>query len=310
MNTISIIFAFILFILFIIRLVYKQTINDSLENIMQHFRVKSIKSEKYVKQYHKIENAKPMMKEWYTQKIPLKIHQTNESRYVDYNIYKASEINKRINPEYEYFFYDNQERKDFISKYFPHCMKHYDSIIPGAYKVDLFRLLVLYHEGGVYLDDKVFCIVSLREILEPTDKVYMMKDRGHVQDMPIIQNGFICSIPAHPLIKMCIDLYISNIKKKYYGANCLDIGGPMMIGRIINRFIGRPELSKIKSFEKNGVRISGEMKYTGTGEGIFVSDDGQVYIERENFYYFKKAVLGFLNGTRYDIKWFFGKVYK
>jgi mannosyltransferase OCH1-like enzyme len=305
MNTV---FNFILFILFIIGLIYNQQIIDSLENIVQHFRVKSINSEKYIKQYHQIKNTKPMMKEWYTQKIPLKIHQTNESRYVDYNIYKASEINKRINLEYEYFFYDKQERKDFISKYFPQYMKHYESIIPGAYKVDLFRLLVLYQEGGVYLDDKMFCIVSLREILEPTDELYMMKDK--VVGSTSIQNGFICSIQAHPVIKMCIDRYIYNIEKKYYGNNSLDIGGPMMIARIINIFIGRPELSKTESFEKNGVRISGRSKATGTGETAFVSDNDQVCIETHNLAMSKKKILETLNGNSYALKWTLGKVYK
>ena len=38
----------------------------------------------------------------------------------------------------------------------------YDSLIPGAYKADLFRYLVLYREGGVYLDCKSSTIIFLK----------------------------------------------------------------------------------------------------------------------------------------------------
>jgi mannosyltransferase OCH1-like enzyme len=185
-------------------------------------------------------------------------------------------------------------------------MKHYQSIIPGAYKADLFRLLVLYQEGGVYLDSKCFCIASLREIIKPSDDVYMTLDV-----MPgCIQNGFICSVPGHPLIKSCIDRYISNIEKRHYGISVFDIGGPQMIGRMVNTFLGKNERDTIVPFEKDGIRIEGRLKTSKTGEDVYVSEDGKIYIERSNYAYAKRKKMDFLTGKCYTLKWFLGTVYK
>jgi mannosyltransferase OCH1-like enzyme len=253
-----------------------------------------------------VENRTPLMKEWYTQKIPLKFHQTDNSRLVDYSVYKAGRLNQQTNPEYEFFFYDEQDRKNFIATHFPQYTKHYDSVIPGAYKVDLFRLLVLYKEGGVYMDSKSFCIASLREMIQPTDEVYLIRDVVPES----VYNGFICSTPGHPLIKMCIDRYIANIEKKHYGISIFDIGGPQMVGRMVNAYLGRPELTKIDPFEKDGVRVAGTIKKSHTGEDVIVSEDGHVFIERSNSAYLKRKQMDTLKGRCYSIKWWLGKVYK
>jgi mannosyltransferase OCH1-like enzyme len=254
----------------------------------------------------KVENRKPALPASYTQKIPLKFHQTDNSRMVDYAVYKATRLNQRVNPEYEYLFYDEQDRRDFITQHFPQYMKHYDSIIPGAYKADLFRLLVLYQEGGVYLDSKCFCIASLREMIKPTDDVYMIRDV-----MPgCIQNGFMSSIPGHPLIKSCIDRYVSNIEKRHYGLDMFDIGGPRMVGRMLNTFLGKSEEEEILPVEKDGVRVAGHLKVSASGEIVVVSEEDDIYIERANKAYQKRKIKDVLTGKCYGLKWFLGTVYQ
>jgi mannosyltransferase OCH1-like enzyme len=216
-------------------------------------------------------------------------------------------VNQNTNPEYEYLFYDDSDCQAFMNKYFPQYIKHYESLIPGAYKADLFRLLVLYHHGGVYIDNKSSCILPLREIIQPDDEVHLIRDV-----IPeCVYNGFMSSIPGHPLIKSFIDRYVSNVEQKYYGINVLDIGGPQMIGRVVNTFLGNSELSPIDSFQKDGVRLSGRIIYSSSGEDIIASDDSTTaYLERSNKSYQKRKVKDIITLKCYGTRWMMGKVYK
>jgi hypothetical protein len=52
-----------------------------------------------------------------------------------------------------YEFYDDDRAAQFLSTHFPPQVRHaYDSILPGAFKADLFRYCVLLIRGGVYAD--------------------------------------------------------------------------------------------------------------------------------------------------------------
>ena len=72
---------------------------------------------------------------------------------------KFSEIisnNKKNNSELTFIFYDNEARSKFIKEYYPEFYKFYIRIHPdyGAVKADIFRVLILYHNGGIYIDIK------------------------------------------------------------------------------------------------------------------------------------------------------------
>lgn len=84
------------------------------------------------------------------QKIPKVIHQTYINRDMDVEYYETCMINKNMNPEYEYKFYTDNDIRKYIKDNFPEYLKAYDKLIPGAYKADLFRYLVLYKEGSLY----------------------------------------------------------------------------------------------------------------------------------------------------------------
>jgi hypothetical protein len=64
--------------------------------------------------------------------------------------------NKKNNPELEFKFYDDIKVKKFIKKYYPEFYNFYICIDEdyGAVKADIFRILILYHYGGIYIDIK------------------------------------------------------------------------------------------------------------------------------------------------------------
>ena len=96
------------------------------------------------------------------QKIPRIIHQTHTRNEIPDNMQEAMETIISLNPEYEYRYYSDEDCRDFILKYLgSRVAKAYDSLIPGAYKADLFRYCVIYIKGGVYLDSGFVAINPL-----------------------------------------------------------------------------------------------------------------------------------------------------
>ena len=66
-------------------------------------------------------------------------------------------------------------------------------------KVDLWRLIVLYWMGGMYLDLDFVCVKSLDNYLQDRTFVVTEEHDG------IIANGFIATVPGHPLIRAAIE---------------------------------------------------------------------------------------------------------
>lgn len=187
----------------------------------------------------------PSMSPSYSQSIPLLLFQTG-TYPVSPEIRQASLINRNINPEYEYRFYnDTTDRIDYITKYEPSLLPTYNALLPGAYKADLFRYVVLYYEGGVYLDDKSTIIQPLRTFIHPSKEFIAFRDVTPAACF----NGFIAVVPKHPIMRQVIDRIKRNVKKKNYGINALDPTGPQLLGRCVNSYLNRPEMELFEEKE-------------------------------------------------------------
>lgn len=162
-----------------------------------------------------------------SQMIPRKIHQTNERSQIPLNMNDAIRDIISMNPEYEHFYYNGDDRRRFLSQHFePRVLNCYNKLIPGAYKADLFRYCVLYIEGGVYLDTGFMALKPLRKIIQPTDTFVSAKDRP----LNSIYNAFICSTPQHPILREIIDVVLDRIEKEEYGSDSLYPTGPIAAG--------------------------------------------------------------------------------
>lgn len=69
-------------------------------------------------------------------------------------------------PEYKYYFFDDNQCRDFLFHHFiPEVLHKFDEL-KGAHKADLFRYCILYIFGGVYLDIKTILIKPLKNIFD------------------------------------------------------------------------------------------------------------------------------------------------
>lgn len=243
----------------------------------------------------------------YTQKIPFKIHQTYKSFNMDVQYYQSCMANRYMNLEYEYFFYDDKMVYDYIAKNYPEYLYLYNTIIPGAYKADLFRYLVLYKEGGVYLDCKSSTIIPLR--------MFIPRDVGFISFLDrtpgTIQISFIASVAGHPLLKKCIDNAFYNIENKLYGESSLDITGPRLCGRSLNQLLNKTQKKIDVGYYKDiDVLIIGTMKIDENGYDVMVDE---VY-EKDRLLVSKACCSYYSNRLKqtnyYSTVWDSRKVYK
>lgn len=164
--------------------------------------------------------------------IPKIIHQTYRSKELPPEIFEIVEGFRSLNPDWEYRFYTDEDILDYIQKNFDEdILTAYLKINPvyGAAKADLFRYLVLYKEGGVYVDIKSTCIYPLNDVIRPDDQFIVTqwqndlgkKDEStgfflYLTEELKIKNGeyqqwFIIAEKNSPVMKHIVDTVVHNI---------------------------------------------------------------------------------------------------
>ena len=161
---------------------------------------------------------------------------------------------KLRNPNDIQVYFSGDDRSYFIDLNFPQYLSCYRLLVPGAFQADLFRLLVLYRYGGVYVD------ISVR-FLKPLDDIIYYANDGFVAVKEIydygIQQTFIASYKEHPLVGTMIDRVISMISQRGYGLGAGDITGPKILMLAFNSFFKFPPRRSINggSYSLNGFKL-------------------------------------------------------
>lgn len=96
--------------------------------------------------------CKPIINTKRNELIPKIIFQTDKTSEVSFAFYINFLILRLFNPTFEYRFYDDNDIDLFIKLNYESCYNYYKNIKIGAFKSDLFRILVLHHYGGYYID--------------------------------------------------------------------------------------------------------------------------------------------------------------
>lgn len=161
-------------------------------------------------------------------KIPQIIHQTlSDKRHLPEEILKNIEYLKAQNPGWTHALYDDQDRQAFIREHYPReVLMAYCSINPlyGAARADLFRYLLMFKVGGVYLDIKSSCRVPFAQLIQDEDTLLLSHWNNHeggthqgwgqhLKDgiESEFQNWHIICAPHHPIIRAIIEAVLYNL---------------------------------------------------------------------------------------------------
>ena len=160
-------------------------------------------------------------------KIPFLLFQTWHTKELPFEMKKNRDLIISQNQEFVHFLFDDNDCREFIKTSFDaSILEAYDTLVPGAYKADLWRYCILYTYGGIYLDIK-FTMHSSFSLVTLTDKEYFVRDLYSSGNG--IYNGLMVCYPKNPILQKCILSIVENVKKKYYGVNALSPTGPMLL---------------------------------------------------------------------------------
>lgn len=163
------------------------------------------------------------------QLIPKIIIQTSET----YKTSTQEATLKEFNPEYEYRFFNDAQRREFLkSTFLPKVIEAYDMLVPGAFKADLFRYGYLFIHGGCYFDDKIIARESLRNIIQPDDELLLCED---VESDGIL-NSIIMTVPQNFLFLKLLLTACDNILSQQMN-DMLFLTGPKLMYAIFKPFI-------------------------------------------------------------------------
>jgi hypothetical protein len=206
------------------------------------------------------------------QSIPHIIHQTFYERTLPPELQRNVDRLRTLNPGWEYRFYDDDDIKAFISEHYGQAVLHYfERIGPqyGAARADLFRYLLMYKVGGLYLDIKSTAMRPLDEVFRPDDRFllstwgreqaswgyhYELRNLAHGE----FQQWYIACAAGHPFLKEVIETVLCNIDRydphlHRVGKNgVLRVTGPIAYTLAIHRVLGRHPHRTVDSAKELG----------------------------------------------------------
>jgi hypothetical protein len=156
---------------------------------------------------------------------------------------------RKLNPEFTVHVYDDEMCREFIVNNFSQdTVDAFDSLIPWAYKADLWRYCVIYINGGIYIDIKFQCINGFR-FIALTEQEHLVIDlplSWHGFDLGVF-NGFIAMMPKNQFMLNCINQFVINVKTNFYGTSTLEPTGPILLGKEYLKLYTLEDISKLTS---------------------------------------------------------------
>lgn len=216
--------------------------------------------------------------------IPKKIIQTWSHKELNPDFQAIVDNWKINNPNYEYILFDNNECQHFIEDNFEKVViTTYNSIIPPAYKADLFRYCYLYICGGVYIDIDTLCIGKLDEfLLSNIDLVIPIDLNTNTNEGKYnLFNTFIASIPKHPVLLDCINRIVYNVKNNIIPSGKLDFSGPGILGKSVNKYLQNDETESFVGKEgiQNNIYF---LKFEPGIEYVKDNNSGNILFQNKN----------------------------
>lgn len=162
--------------------------------------------------------------------IPANIFQTWHLKQIPPLMMSSMLSIKKNNPRFNYYLFDDNDCANFIRNNFSgEILNAYNSLIPGAYKADLWRYCILYKMGGIYMDIKYKPINGF--------KLYNLLEKEHWcldVDGNNIYNAVMVCKPGNEILLKAIQKVCENVKNKYYGKNIFDPTGPALLGNLFS----------------------------------------------------------------------------
>jgi inositol phosphorylceramide mannosyltransferase catalytic subunit len=229
--------------------------------------------------------------------IPKVIHQVYFSKTGRVPAIIRRNIDKicALNPDWDHRLYDDRDMEAFIASTYGEPLLSYYSRIHGSYgasRTDLFRYLLMYKTGGLYLDIKSSMERPLQSVLHPEDVFVLARwpldapyegwglhrELRHL-GLREFQQWHIAAAPGHPFLRAVIETVVHKIalynpflhKVGRYGV--LRLTGPVAYTQAIAPLLHRHPHRLVDSHEALGFTYSiVAAAESGSHRALFNSD--------------------------------------
>lgn len=213
--------------------------------------------------------------------IPKKIFQTHITKNIPSASAKQIKRLRDANKDFEYHYYDDNDMDKYVKAHgSKDTYKAFLKMKPGAGKADIWRLLVIHLEGGIYVDFDSILHESLadevgqrggyrpfRDLLRPEDRFVHGNNwtiGGYDAPHP---NLVLCSEPDHPIILETLESVVNSVNNnlpiknigKHSGWGFLECyTGTPHLWQAIGNSIGMKNIRK-PGIYNDGVRITNDI---------------------------------------------------
>ena len=177
---------------------------------------------------------KTIYQTWYTKKIPEPIQESINKM-------------KNENPDYKYELHLDEQARSFVEEnYSKQILEIYDSLLVGAAKADLWRYMMLYKNGGIYLDIDSIWKKPFSELLREDDNAVISREKnsGLFVQWCLIFNK------EHPILKYAIEQACSNILFRSQ-TNVVFLTGPVVFSQAVKRAYENIDVYSLSDEEAN-----------------------------------------------------------
>jgi mannosyltransferase OCH1-like enzyme len=244
-------------------------------------------------------------------KIPKLIHQIifNEL-YLPEEIIENINYLKNTNRDYKYKLYNKDDIFDFVSaEYGNSVLSKLKRINPnyGAVLADIFRYLLIYKVGGIYLDHKSTVNKPLNEVIKP-DYSFVISQWSNNSDVRSryyrfglhpkflltpggeYQNWFIISEANHPFLEKVIERVLFNIDNYSASRDWVGLYGVLRLSGPIAYTLAISEA--ILEFKyKNFDYISLDVTQLGFEPFIYTDNYSHKKIFRNDYNFLKESII-------------------
>ena len=125
-------------------------------------------------------NSKPIVSSKRATLIPKTIWQTNYTNKVSLPVYLNYLCNRLMSLDYEYNYISTEARLEYLKQNAPKNMfKAFEQLTDGASQADFWRLFVLNHKGGIYMDIDSHFVWPLSRMIQAEDTEVFLLNKKH-----------------------------------------------------------------------------------------------------------------------------------
>jgi len=166
----------------------------------------------------------------------------------------------KLNPGFEMVYFDDKQCEEFVKKNFnSKILNAYNSLVPSAYKADMFRYCLLYKNGGIWSDFTQKFYEPMNNFIDFKKDKLILVEGGFIDiaNKKGIEIAFMASSPKKEIFMKAINEIVLNVESNYYGHSSFCPTGPIMFRKLVDS----NSIVYKKGFEFKRVNINSGLDY-------------------------------------------------